>query len=82
MKERKVVAIVNDDPSMLRAVEVLLDAYGFATRVFASAEEFLDREAANHIDYLVLDIDLGGISGIELRRRLEESGHLHDCARR
>jgi FixJ family two-component response regulator len=59
---------------MLRAVEVLLDAYGYATRVFASAEEFIGRRAAARVDYLLLDIQLGGMSGIELRRRLKEAG--------
>ena len=44
-KRRKIVAIVDDDPSMLRATENLLDAHGVATEVFASAEEFLDRGA-------------------------------------
>jgi FixJ family two-component response regulator len=59
---------------MRRAAENLLDASGFATELFASAEEFLDRKAATHVDCLLLDIDLGGMSGIELRRRLADSG--------
>ena len=43
LKRRKIIAIVDDDPSMLKAAENLLDARGFATKVFASAEEFLER---------------------------------------
>jgi FixJ family two-component response regulator len=74
LERRKIVAIVDDDPSMLRAAENLLDAHGFATKVFASAEEFLDRGAAAEVDYLLLDIHLGGMSGIELRRQLRASG--------
>ena len=73
-KRRKIVAVVDDDPSMLNAAESLLDAQGFATMVFASAEEFLDRGAATPVDCLLLDIHLGGMSGIELRRRLKDSG--------
>ncbi len=85
-KRRKIVAVVDDDPSMLNAAESLLDAQGFATMVFASAEEFLDRGAATQVDCLLLDIHLGGVSGIELRRRLKDfrihaSGHLHDRPR-
>jgi CheY-like chemotaxis protein len=72
-KRRKIVAVVDDDPSMLNAAESLLDAQGFATMVFASAEEFLDRGAATQVDCLLLDIHLGGVSGIELRRRLKDS---------
>ena len=70
------MAVVDDDPSMLNAAESLLDAQGFATMVFASAEEFLDRGAANQVDCLLLDIHLGGLSGIELRRRLKDSGSM------
>jgi FixJ family two-component response regulator len=73
-KRRKIVAVVDDDPSMLNAAESLLDAQGFATMVFASAEEFLDRGAATQVDCLLLDIHLGGLSGIELQHRLKDSG--------
>ncbi len=72
-KRRRTVAVVDDDPSMLRAAENLLDACGFASRCFSSAEEFLDAIAANHFDCLLLDIDLGGLSGIELRQQLKAS---------
>ena len=72
-KRRTIVAIVEDDPSMLRAARDLLDAHGFATASFASAEEFLASGSADEADCLLLDIDLGGISGIELRRQLKVS---------
>ena len=74
LKRRRIVGVVDDDPSMLRATENLLDARGFATKLFASAEEFLDRGVATQIDCLLLDIHLGGMSGIELRRQLKVSG--------
>ena len=73
-KRRNMVAVVDDDPRMRKAAENLLDASGFATELFASAEDFLDRGAATRVDYLLLDIDLGGMSGIELRRQLTASG--------
>jgi Response regulator len=73
-QRRNIVAVVDDDPSMRAAAENLLEASGFATELFASAEDFLDREAATHVDCLLLDIDLGGMSGIELRRQLAASG--------
>jgi FixJ family two-component response regulator len=72
--QAKTVAVVDDDRSMLVGVERLLNAHGFATKVFASAEAFLDRAAAAAADCLVVDIDLGGMSGIELRRRLADRG--------
>jgi FixJ family two-component response regulator len=70
---RKVVAVVDDDPSMLRAMKDLLDAYGFATMVFRSAEEFLASDLATQVDCLLLDINLSGMSGIELQRQLKAS---------
>jgi FixJ family two-component response regulator len=74
LRQRRIVAIVDDDPSMLRAAEDLLDAHGFATEAFASAEEFIDRGAATQVDWLLLDIHLGGMSGIELLSQLKASG--------
>jgi len=71
---RKIVAVVDDDPSMLRALGILLDAHGFTTVVFESAEQFLGRGAPNEVACLLLDIQLGGKSGIELARQLRASG--------
>ena len=68
-----VVAVVDDDADMLRAAEDLLNAHGFASEGFLSAEEFVRRETANQVDCLLLDIQLGGMSGIELRHRLNVS---------
>jgi FixJ family two-component response regulator len=68
--QHKVIAIVDDDQTMQKAIERLLAAHGFVTQVFASAEAFLDSRAANVAACLILDIHLGGMSGIELRRRL------------
>jgi FixJ family two-component response regulator len=64
------VAVVDDDPSMLKATADLLDARGFSASLFTSAEDFLDSGEAEHVDCLLLDIHLGGMSGIELRQQL------------
>jgi len=69
-----VVAIVDDDPSVLKGLKRLLHACGFKTEVFDSGEAFLEREKASEPACVVLDIHLGGISGIETRRRLTASG--------
>jgi FixJ family two-component response regulator len=68
-----VVAVVDDDPSMLRAADDLLGAHGFATLKFSSADEFLEGGAAAKADCLLLDIHLGGMSGLELRQKLKAS---------
>lgn len=72
-KRQKIVAVVDDDPSMLGAAENLLDANGYKAELFASAEDFLSSGRASQIDCLLLDIHLGGLSGIELQRQLKAS---------
>ena len=71
---RRVVAVVDDDQDMLRGLQRLLNASGYDTEVFSSGEAFLDGAASSKATCLVLDIHLGGISGIELWRRLSKSG--------
>jgi FixJ family two-component response regulator len=71
---QQVVAVVEDDPGMLQSIERLLKAYKFQTAVFVSAEAFLENAAQTAAACLVLDIHLGGMSGIELRRRLAAAG--------
>jgi FixJ family two-component response regulator len=74
-KLRHTVAVVDDDASLRRSVGRLLNAYGFAAVEYASAEAFLIDHPGTKIACLVLDIDLdGGISGMELHRRLTEAG--------
>jgi FixJ family two-component response regulator len=72
-KRRTIVAVVDDDPSMLKAAGDLLDAHGLTASVFVSAEEFLASGAAAQVDCVLLDIHLGGLSGIELRQQLKSS---------
>lgn len=72
-KRRTTVAVVDDDPSMLKAARDLLDAHGLTASVFTSAEEFLASGVAPEVDCLLLDIHLGGLSGIELRKQLKSS---------
>ena len=74
MTTRKLVLVVDDDPSILGAVERLLRVRGFDTEVFNTVESFLDRANLCDATCLVLDIHLNGMSGIELRRQLTLSG--------
>jgi len=74
MKPQKIIAVVDDDPDMQKAIGRLLRASGFRSETFPSAEAFLYRDRTRKTDCLVLDIQLGGISGIDLRRRLTAAG--------
>jgi FixJ family two-component response regulator len=69
-----VVAIVENDGPMLKALERLLRASGYAAEMYASAEAFLARSSTPRVCCLILDIDLGGLSGIELQQNLVERG--------
>jgi CheY-like chemotaxis protein len=70
----KVVIVVDDDAGFLKGVARLLAHNGIESRTFASAEALLDCGIAQTATCLLLDIHLGGISGIELQRRLAASG--------
>jgi FixJ family two-component response regulator len=66
------VAVVDDDESFSRAISRLLRAAGLEPHVYSSAEAFLQDTAHPPTDCLVLDIHMGGMSGLDLRRRLTE----------
>lgn len=62
----RTIAIIDDDQSLRRAIARLLGARGFQTVEFGSAEELLASPDGLGADCLLLDIDLPGMSGIEL----------------
>ena len=68
------IVVVEDDAGMSKALVRLLRAAGFQPKSFASAEELLQSDAADEAGCLVLDIQLPGVSGFELRRRLAALG--------
>ena len=68
------VAVVDDDSGFLRAIGRLLRAAGFDAVPYSSAEAFLADNAHERQDCAVFDIHLGGMSGLDLRRRLAAEG--------
>ena len=75
LPERNLVFVVDDDAMMLKSVARLLRQLGYESVLFPSAEAF-----ANHSDFdgvicVLLDINLGDVSGIEVRRRLKEANN-------
>jgi FixJ family two-component response regulator len=75
MTERQnVIAIVDDDPGMRDALELLLSSLGYRTELFASAEEFTSASMTSNPTCLLIDIQLGGISGLEFARKLFLAG--------
>jgi len=72
--QRTVVIVVDDDAGLLKSVARLLAHHGIDSRTFVSAEALLESDGVQTATCLLLDIHLGGISGIELQRRLAASG--------
>jgi FixJ family two-component response regulator len=75
MPNPNLIFVADDDPGTLRGVSRLLRQYGYDSMLFPSAEAF-----ANHGDFdravcILLDINLGDGSGIELRHRLKAAGN-------
>jgi len=68
--DTKIVAIVDDDESVRRALQGLLKAVGLQAKAFASAEEFLDSGQQHHTACLVTDIRMPGMSGLDLQAKL------------
>lgn len=69
-----IIAIIDDDEPLREALGSVLKAAGYSIDTFASAEAFLNFPGREEIACLILDVRLPGMSGIELQRRLCESG--------
>lgn len=71
---QKTIFVVDDDPSMLQAVERLLEAFGWRIRIFEGAEPLLESGDAESASCFVFDIHLPDISGFELWAQLAKEG--------
>jgi FixJ family two-component response regulator len=70
VQEAHFVSIVDDDPSMRTALIRLIRSLGHEAQGFASAEEFLRSGAAETASCLITDIQMPGMSGIDLKHHL------------
>lgn len=67
----RLVAIVDDDESVQRSLQDLLESDGLSTLCFGSAEQFLNSEARTMAACLIADIRMPGMSGLELQAKLK-----------
>jgi len=67
------IAVVEDDESLCRSLSRLLKASGYQPVPYRSAEEFIDDAKRPDFDCLIVDIQLGGMSGIQLNEQLADA---------
>ena len=67
---RPIVFVVDDDASVRRSLELLIDAAGWQPETFASAQEFLHRPRVVAPSCLILDLSLPDLNGLELQKRV------------
>jgi FixJ family two-component response regulator len=70
MANLPLISIVDDDASVRKSLQGLIRSFGYAVKVFASAEEFLESEHLRNSNCLILDVRMPGMSGLELQREL------------
>jgi FixJ family two-component response regulator len=69
------ISIVDDDRSLREATKGLVRSFGYGADAFASAEEFLQSDRVNDSSCLILDVNMPGLSGIELQSQLIARGN-------
>jgi len=74
VRDRNLIIVVDDDHGVLKGIGRLLEANGFETQLFSSAEAYKEHPEARDAACLILDIHMPGMSGIELQRELLRSG--------
>jgi FixJ family two-component response regulator len=68
------IAIVDDDASMLAAINALMRSLGFASQAFSSGKDFLDSPHLQRTACLIADVNMPGMTGLELHRHLVTAG--------
>ena len=68
------IAIVDDDPSARQGLQRLVRSVGWKAETFASAQEFLAHARIEPPSCVVLDLQLPGLSGLDLQKRMAEAG--------
>ena len=74
MAKAHMISIIEDDESVREATKVLIQSLGYAVATFASAEEYLRSDHIQDTSCLITDLQLPGMSGIELQEQLSFGG--------
>jgi FixJ family two-component response regulator len=69
------ISIIDDDRSVREAIQGLIRSLGHPTVAFGSAEDYLDSGRIGDTACIITDLQMPGLSGIDLQRRLLADGH-------
>jgi FixJ family two-component response regulator len=75
LSKSPLLAIIDDDESVLVATDSLLRSLGYIVQTFASAEEFLRSERLDDFSCIVSDIQMPAMSGVQLQDYLRRQGY-------
>ncbi|MFY9879878.1 MAG: response regulator [Pseudolabrys sp.] len=75
MPKMPVIVIIDDDESFRRATTSFVRSLGYGTTSYDSAEAFLKSDHISDADCLITDVQMPGMTGIELQDRLIAQGH-------
>jgi FixJ family two-component response regulator len=70
-----VISVIDDDASVRAATDNLLSSHGYLVHTFASAEDFLQSTHLNHSSCVVADVQMPGMSGLDLLRHMRAQGY-------
>ena len=74
MSDAPLIAIVDDDVMVCEATKDLVEAFGFNARTFLSADQFLNSDCVPGTSCLIADVQMPGMNGLQLHRKLIASG--------
>ncbi|MFM0140545.1 response regulator transcription factor [Caballeronia grimmiae] len=74
MHTHRIVSIIDDDESVRIATSSLVRSLGWDVRLYASAEHFLDSGQLSDVACIISDVQMPGMTGLEMQRRLLDGG--------
>jgi len=72
---RGLISVVDDDESIRRTTTFLIESFGFRAAAFESAEGFLKSGQLHDTSCLIVDVQMPGMSGLELQSELAAAGY-------
>jgi FixJ family two-component response regulator len=75
LSENRMISIVDDDAMARDGIRELVESLGYKAVTFVSAEHFLESGVVGDTLCLITDIQMPGLSGLELQERLQAQGH-------